>query len=127
MAADNARYLLDSNIVILLLKAQVPEVAQRMAAETPDAFVTSAICMSEVRIRLSDDERARLGPFLERVPILPYDDAAARSYATLPFKRGSFDRLITAHALALNLTVITANEKDFADVPGLRVENWMAG
>ena len=34
------------------------------------------------------------------------------------------DRLIAAHALALDLTLVTNNERDFADVPGLRIENW---
>ena len=42
----------------------------------------------------------------------------------LPFKRGSYDRLIAAHALSLGLTVVTGNTKHFADVPGLKVENW---
>jgi tRNA(fMet)-specific endonuclease VapC len=42
----------------------------------------------------------------------------------LPFRRASYDRLIAAHALSLDLTLITNNEGDFADVPGLRVENW---
>ena len=42
----------------------------------------------------------------------------------LPFKRGSFDRLIGAHALSLGLTLITANQRHFADMPGLKVENW---
>ena len=35
-----------------------------------------------------------------------------------------FDRLIAAHALSLGLTLVTDNERDFADVPELTVENW---
>ena len=42
----------------------------------------------------------------------------------LPFKRARFDRLLAAHALSLGVTIITNNESDFADVPGLTVENW---
>ena len=49
---------------------------------------------------------------------------AAREYARLPFKRARFDRLLAAHALSLGVTIITNNESDFADVPGLTVENW---
>jgi tRNA(fMet)-specific endonuclease VapC len=56
--------------------------------------------------------------------VLPFDEAAARAYARLPFKRGRFDRLLAAHALSLDLTVITNNERDFSDIAGLRVENW---
>jgi tRNA(fMet)-specific endonuclease VapC len=66
-----------------------------------------------------------LGPFLAEVLVLSFDSEAARIYATIPFRRASYDRLIAAHALALGLTVITGNVKHFADVPGLKVENWL--
>ena len=62
--------------------------------------------------------------FLEEVMVLPFDEAAGRAYAKLPFRRRSFDRLIAAHALSLAIVVVTNNEADFADVPGLTVENW---
>ena len=52
------------------------------------------------------------------------DEAAAREYAKLPFKRARFDRLLAAHALSIGATVVTNNEADFADVPGLKIENW---
>lgn len=69
---------------------------------------------------------ALLSAFVELVPILPFDDRAAVAYASLPFRRARFDRLIAAHALSLGLTLVTNNEADFADIPGLRVENWAA-
>ena len=62
--------------------------------------------------------------FLSVVPLLPFDEAAARAYAKLPFKRARFDRLLAAHALSIGAIVITNNEADFADVPGLTIENW---
>jgi tRNA(fMet)-specific endonuclease VapC len=66
----------------------------------------------------------RLAVMIEEIPILPFDERAGRTYATIPFKRASYDRLIAAHALALGLILVTDNEADFADVPGLQVENW---
>jgi tRNA(fMet)-specific endonuclease VapC len=38
---------------------------------------------------------------------------------------GDNDLLITAHARALRLTVVTANVREFLRVPGLAVENWL--
>lgn len=35
--------------------------------------------------------------------------------------------LIAAHALSLNLIVVTANEQEFSRIPGLKVENWFNG
>lgn len=68
-----------------------------------------------------------LAALVEVVPVLPFDVVAARSYARLPFKRASFDRLLAAHALSIGAVVVTNNEGDFADVPLLVVENWTEG
>ncbi|KUO53476.1 MAG: twitching motility protein PilT [Sphingomonadales bacterium BRH_c42] len=65
-----------------------------------------------------------LEAFVTAIPLLPFDEAAARAYAQLPFKRARFDRLLAAHALSIGATVISNNEADFADVTGLKVENW---
>ena len=62
--------------------------------------------------------------FFSAIPVMPFDDVAARVYAMIPFKRGSFDRLVAAHALSLDLILVTNNERDFADISGLRIENW---
>ena len=36
----------------------------------------------------------------------------------------ALDRLLAAHALSIGATIVTNNEGDFADIPGLKVENW---
>jgi tRNA(fMet)-specific endonuclease VapC len=33
--------------------------------------------------------------------------------------------LIAAHALALDVALVTSNEREFSRVPGLKVENWL--
>src|SRR5687767_1728029 len=87
--------------------------------------VTSAVVYAEVMI--GAEQRNKLEPtlaFFAQIPVLPFDEVAGRVYSRLPFKRGSYDRLIAAQALALGLTVVTSNLADFKDVPGLKVENW---
>ena len=44
--------------------------------------------------------------------------------AHVSFYGARFDRLLAAHALSIGATVVTNNEADFADVPGLKIENW---
>jgi tRNA(fMet)-specific endonuclease VapC len=121
------KYLLDSNIIILLTMNADAGVVARAAECFEGDLVTSAVAIGEVAlgsVRGKPPGFAQLQAFLEEVPVLPFDMAAARAYATLPFKRRSFDRLIAAQALALDVILVTDNEKDFADIPGLKVENW---
>lgn len=121
------RYLLDTNIIVALTIDADEKVVSRAAECDSDDIVTSSIALAEVALGVEQGKpptMEELGAFLEEVPVLDFDHAAAMEYARLPFKRGSFDRLIAAHALSRNLVVVTGNEKDFADVPGLKVENW---
>lgn len=90
-------------------------------------FVTSAIAFAEIvhgSVRGKPPPPIALQAFIDEVPVLPFDQDAAQAYARLRFERHSYDRLIAAHALALGLIVVTDNTKHFADVPGLKVENW---
>lgn len=121
------RYLLDSNICIYLLEGLSPEARSRLEACRRGEAVTSAIAYAEVMRGLEpDDRRASMltNRFFALIEVLPFDGPAALRYRQIPFRRGQFDRLIAAHALALGLTIVTANERDFADIPDVHVENW---
>ncbi len=121
------KYLLDANSIIHLLSAAFPKFTKRVAETEAGAIGVSSIAFAEV-IHGSQKGKppalAMLDQFVAEIPLLDFDEAAARAYADIPFKRHSYDRLIAAHALSLGLTVITRNEKDFADVPGLLFEDW---
>lgn len=120
------QYLIDANLCINLLEGKSRAAAERLAACEVGQVVTSAIVYAEVMIGAEQQaEVDRAIAFFSQIPVLPFDDAAGRAYSRLPFKRGSYDRLIAAHALALGLTVVTSNLDDFEDVPGLQVEDWV--
>jgi tRNA(fMet)-specific endonuclease VapC len=121
------RYLLDTNIIVALTIDADEKVVRRAAECDADAMVTSSIAIAEVALGVEQGKpptMEELCAFMEEVPVLDFDHRAALEYARLPFKRGSFDRLIAAHALSRDLIIVTGNEKDFANVPGLKVENW---
>ena len=123
------KFLLDSNILIRVALAAGTRVRQRMAEHDEDDFVTSAVAYSEVvhgSVRGKPPAFTELEILVSKVPVLPFDYLAARAYATLPFRRASYDHLIAAHALSRGLTVITDNEKHFAGLPSLKCENWLA-
>lgn len=123
---NDPAFLLDTDICIYIVGAVSERLRTRLGEQDEGALAVSAITLAELEIGLRDrpDQRNRLEIFLAEVPVLPFDRSAAQTYGAIPHRRGRHDRLIAAHALSLGLTLVTNNERDFADVPGLRVENW---
>lgn len=119
--------MLDANSVINLFSAEFPKLNERIASVVAGDIVISSIAYAEVALGSENGKPPSpeiLAALVTEIPLVDFDAAAAMVYARLPFKRGNFDRLIAAHALSLGLTVISRNTKDFADVLGLKVENW---
>lgn len=130
------RYMLDTNICIYLMKAHPPGVLARLLQLDHGDVVMSIITYAELRVGLeglgstrAQNERA-LHLLTSDIPVLPFDEAAAERYgvqraAVRDRRRDALDRLIAAHATSLGLTLVTNNEADFRDYPGLIVENWV--
>ena len=125
-------YLLDTNICIEFLLRPTDRLLSRMAAAF-GSMAVSTITVGELRVgsRNSTDraeDEARLDRFLAGLDVRDFDFAAANEYGSLVRQKGidrkSFDRLIAAHAMSLPSILVTNNERHFADVPGLKVENW---
>lgn len=124
------KYLFDSNIIIMTVMAMNPALQRRLADCDEGDIVTSAIAYAEVvhgAVRGKRPGFEKLQAFVEEAAVLDFDLKAAQVYATLSFKRASYDRLIAAHALSHGLTLVTDNEADFDDIPNLNVENWAKG
>ena len=121
------RYLLDTNCCIYLFTRAFPLLNERVKATRAGDIGLSAVTLAEVA---HGSERGLVPPpealerLISEMPVLPFDEAAARRYAALPFERGNFDRLLAAHALSRDLTLITRNTRDFAAIEGLKVQDW---
>ncbi|WP_434107183.1 type II toxin-antitoxin system VapC family toxin [Paraburkholderia caffeinilytica] len=131
------RYMLDTNICIYLMKNQPEQVAARFAECLVGDVVMSAITFAELEYGVAVSanrarERRNLAALAEDILVMPFDSAAAGAYgpireATRERKKDQLDKLIAAHAVALDVVLVTNNERDFAAYPGLRVENWLNG
>ncbi len=121
------RFLIDSDSAIYATSGAYPAMRDRLLACEPGEIAISAISYAEIAIGTNAGKLPTpdvLEAFVRAIPIVDFDEAAAREYAKLSFKRARFDRLLAAHALSIGAVVVTNNEADFADVPGLVVENW---
>jgi tRNA(fMet)-specific endonuclease VapC len=130
------QYMLDTNILSDLVKHPQGVVSKHIATTGEDRICTSIIVACELRFGVVKSGSSRLVQKLERIleilPVLSLEPSVDHHYATIrsyleqagtPI--GPNDLLIAAHALALNLTLVTANTREFERVPDLSLENWL--
>lgn len=129
-----ALFLLDTDTVSFALRGY-GQVGAEIARRRPSQLCVSAITVAELRFgadkRRSRKIHAAIDGFLSGVQVMPFDAdaadrfgavAAALAVAGVPI--GQMDTLIAAHALALDATLVTNNEKHFSKVARLRIQNW---
>lgn len=129
------RFMLDTSMCIYLMKNQPEQVARRFAQCYVGDVVMSAITYAELEFGVSVSasrarERRNLAALVEDIPVMPFDAAAAEAYgpireATRERKKDHLDKLIAAHAVALDVVLVTNNERDFASYPRVKLENWL--
>lgn len=133
------KILLDTNICIALIKRKPPQVLQKLQSYNVGEVAISSISVAELRFGASKSQQAAqnhaaLDEFLLPLEVVDFNQAATHCYgdlrATLEKQGtpiGALDTLIAAHALSLNLTLVTHNTREFKRVAGLRVEDWIDG
>ena len=129
--------MLDTNTCIYLIKHQPPEVRQRFELCYVGDIVISAITLAELEYGIAcsaPDTQAinqlALEGLLEDLVVAPFDKLAARAYGPVRLankvrQRDALDKLIASHAIAMNVTLVTNNEADFAHYQNLKFENWV--
>ena len=130
------RYLLDTNIMIAAMKGNAAVVA-RLENTPLQNLVLSPVVLGELEIGAeksahSERNRARLAELAERLPLAVVDAETSRRYGRVRAELeqagtpiGANDTWIAAQALALDVTLVTDNIREFSRVPGLTVENWL--
>ncbi|MGV2123332.1 type II toxin-antitoxin system VapC family toxin [Agrobacterium vitis] len=131
-----ARYMLDTNIISDVVRNPMGRAADVMHGLNRDDICLSSIVLSEILFGIQRKGSERLTRLvegvLERIAVIAYDDLAGRHYAEIrtPLEKqgtpiGATDLFIAAHALSLDMVLVTNNTREFARVPGLKLENWL--
>jgi tRNA(fMet)-specific endonuclease VapC len=129
-------YLLDTNIVSDFIRHPHGRVAARVAAIGVDQVCTSIVVAAELRVGAarhgSATLTAKVEALLQSLTVRSLEPPADRFYADLRTQLevagtpiGANDLLIAAHALALGHLLVTDNEREFARVKSLSLENWL--
>ena len=130
--------MLNTDICIYIIKRKPLRVLERLESIQPDQLSMSAITFAELMNGAKKSQRveanvSRLNALGEILEICSFDQQAAIAYGDVRSsleKRGEvigpYDLLIAAHALSLDRTLITNNEREFKRVKGLKVANWTA-
>ena len=131
-----ARAMLDTNAVSVLMRDPFGSLRRRAEAFGFNDLCISVVSTGELQFGLaksgSTKIRRALGSILDTLPIAGLEPPVDRTYGEIRAHlsaRGEIigpnDTWIAAHALALNLILVTANVREFSRVPDLRVENWL--
>lgn len=131
------RYLLDTNIVIDVLKRRPIEVLSIFNANA-SRMAMSAVTLAELMHGAEKSQRMgesllAIEDFCSRIEVLPYGTKAAQHYGAI---RAALEKIgqpigvndlhIAGHARSEGLILVTNNVSEFERVPALEIENWVA-
>jgi tRNA(fMet)-specific endonuclease VapC len=129
-------YLLDTNICVILIRKKSPLVLERLLQHSFTEIGVSTLTIAELQygVAKSSDpvqNQEALDEFLIPFTFLAFDELSTVTYGeirtTLEAQGtpiGAIDFLLAAQALSNQLTFVTNNVREFARVPGLRIEDW---
>ena len=130
------KYLLDTNIVIYVLKRRPKEVLEVFNINA-SRMAISSITLSELlygaeKSQNIDKNLEAIEEFISHLDVLPYDAKASQHYGQIKAaleKKGEIigenDIHIAAHAISQGLILVTNNLREFKRVPNLAFENWV--
>ncbi len=130
------KYMLDTNIVIYVIKRRPVEVLEVFNAHAGQMCISS-ITLAELlhgveKSSMITKNLRKVEDFVSRLEVLPYENTAASHYGDIRTnleKKGTVigvnDLHIAAHARSEGLILVSNNVREFERVEGLRLENWI--
>ena len=130
------RYLLDTNIVIYVLKRRPPELLSTFNANA-SRMAISSITLAELmhgaeKSQQVGENLSAIEDFCTRLEVLPYGMKAAQHCGAI---RAALEKIgqpigvndlhIAGHARSEGLVLVTNNIAEFERVPALELENWL--
>jgi tRNA(fMet)-specific endonuclease VapC len=130
------KFMLDTNICIFTIKNK-PQIVREAFNLHDGQLCISAVTLMELiygaeKSATPEKNLAVIEGFAARLEVLPFDNEAAAHTGMIRSELakagtpiGPYDHMIAGHARSRGLIVVTNNVREFAGVPGLRVEDWV--
>jgi tRNA(fMet)-specific endonuclease VapC len=129
-------YLLDTTVISDNIRNPQGLAARRARQVGNSQLCTSIIVAAELRYGAAKARSrvlsTKIAASLQGLAVVPLEPPVDEVYARLRAELertgdliGPNDLLIAAQAVALGLTLVTDNEREFSRVPGLKIENWL--
>jgi tRNA(fMet)-specific endonuclease VapC len=133
------RYLLDTNILIYLIKNKPPSVARHIDGLEKDEqlfmsfFTYAELLKGAERSTRKPQVLRNLDTLTRQIPVIYHTSPELCSHYAIQAARlksagtpiGANDLWIACHALAEAAVLVTNNTREFERVDGLQLENWV--
>jgi tRNA(fMet)-specific endonuclease VapC len=131
------KYMLDTNICIFTIKNKPLHVREAFTRHHGTLCISAVTLMELIygaeKSAAPEKNLSVVEGFAARLDILDYCQAAAAHSGQLRAELartgkpiGAYDMMIAGHARSQGLVLVTNNSREFARVPGLRVEDWLS-
>jgi tRNA(fMet)-specific endonuclease VapC len=131
------KYMLDTNICVGLIRKKPAQLIERLTSHAPGEVGVSIITVAELSFGAQKSAKPKhnllaLEQFLLPLEIADFDEPASNAYGLIRADLeksgkmiGSMDMLIAAHAVSLEVILVTNNTREFKRIPNLIIEDWM--
>lgn len=131
------KYMLDTNICVGLIRKKPKRLIERLTSHAPGDVGVSIITVAELSYGAQKSAQPKhnllaLEQFLLPLEVADFDQPASDAYGLMRADLekngnviGSMDMLIAAHALSLEVILVTNNTREFQRIPDLSIEDWM--
>jgi len=132
------KLMLDTNICIYIIKQQPVAVLKRFLEYQIGDIGISSITLSELRYGVAksthqEKNTKALDEFITPLEVVSFDEEAAHIYGDIRAALekagtpiGAMDMLIAAHAVSLEIPLVTNNTREFVRIPTLNIIDWIA-
>jgi|SRR5690348_11930121 tRNA(fMet)-specific endonuclease VapC len=141
MTTNDSRYLLDTSVVVDLLRTNSSAIRKRLTERSNNVIGLSVITLCELQFglelrankypHLRESEQQKLSTVIDPFQWFPLTKDVIHSYGRIPSHLhvsgtgiGPLDTLIAAQAISLDAILVTSNVQEFRRVPKLRLEDW---